>query len=307
MLKGVALKIVSTLAFAFMMAIMKAHTDFPLGEMVLFRSAPALLVLFVWLAARGEFPRALRTQWLSGHLVRSLAGACSMFLMFATYNFLPLADSTAVLYTAPLMIVLLSGVLLGERTGLLRAGVVAMGFCGVLIMLAEHLGAGDGPAGRGIFGVFTGLLGAFFIAVAMLQTRRLALSEHTGAIVFYFQFVSSLAGIGFMVLAALWPATAPSADFMRGQTWVTPGPLACALMFTAGLCGGLGQILMTKAYSYADASIIASFEYVSMIWVVALGIVFLGEFPSWQVILGGAVVSAAGVLLVVGERRRGRA
>ena len=78
MLTGVALKILSTMAFAFMMVIMKAHTNFPLGELVLFRSAPALLVLFVWLALRGEFPRALRTQWLGGHLVRSLAGACSM-------------------------------------------------------------------------------------------------------------------------------------------------------------------------------------------------------------------------------------
>ena len=308
MLKGVALKIVSTLAFAFMMVIMKAHTNFPLGELVLFRSAPALLVLFVWLALRGEFPRALRTRWLGGHLVRSLAGACSMFLMFATYNFLPLADSTAVLYTGPLMIVVLSGLLLGERIGPLRAGVVALGFCGVLIMLAEHLGVGQGlgqgASGHGAFGVLTGLLGAFFIAVAMIQTRRLAKSEHTGAIVFYFQMASSAAGLLFMTAAALWPASLPPGDFMARQVWITPGPLAFALMFMAGVCGGLGQILMTKAYVYADASIIASFEYVSMIWVVALGIIFLGEFPSLPVLLGGAVVSAAGVLLVVGERRR---
>ena len=78
MLKGVALKILSTLVFAFMMVIMKAHIDYPIGEVVFFRSAPALLVLFVWLLARGEFPRALKTKWLTGHLVRSLSGAASM-------------------------------------------------------------------------------------------------------------------------------------------------------------------------------------------------------------------------------------
>ena len=306
MLTGVALQIASTLAFSFMMAIMKAHTNFPVGELVLFRSAPALFVLFGWLWLRGEFPRALRTGWLSGHLVRSLAGACSMFLMFATYNFLPLADSTAVLYTGPLMIVILSGVLLGERIGVLRAGVVSLGFCGVLIMLAEHLGVGQSASSRGAIGVFTGLLGALFIAVAMIQTRRLAKSEHTGAIVFYFQSVASLAGVAFMAAGSLWPASAPLAGLMRAQAWITPGPWDFALMFAAGLCGGLGQILMTRAYVYADASIIASFEYVSMIWVVVLGITFLGEIPSPYMLAGGGVVAAAGVMLIVGERRRAR-
>ena len=120
MLKGIALKILSTLVFAFMMTIMKAHIDYPLGEIVFFRSAPALLVLFVWLLMRREFPGALRTTWLSGHLVRSIAGASSMFLMFATYIFLPLADSSAVLYTGPLMIVVLSTIVLGERMGVSR-------------------------------------------------------------------------------------------------------------------------------------------------------------------------------------------
>ena len=97
MLKGIALKVTSTLAFAFMMVIMKARIDYPIGEIVFFRSGPALLVLLVWLLARGEFPGALRTSWICGHLVRSLAGAASMFMMFATYYFLPLADSAAVL------------------------------------------------------------------------------------------------------------------------------------------------------------------------------------------------------------------
>ena len=304
MLTGIGLKVLSTLAFSFMMTIMKAHTNYPVGELVFFRSAPALLVLFAWLWMRGEFPRALQTNWLSGHLVRSLSGACSMFMMFAAYNFLPLADSTAVLYTGPLMIVVLSGFFLGERIGILRICVVALGFLGVLIMLREHLGGMDGERSRGALGVLCGLLGAFFIAVAMIQTRRLAKSEHTGAIVFYFQTTATVAGLAFMLAGWLWPSTAPLSDFMNAQAWIWPSARDWGLLFIAGLCGGLGQILMTSAYRYADASIIASFEYVSMIWVVMLGIIFLGEYPSMYVIAGGAVVAAAGVLLILGERRR---
>jgi drug/metabolite transporter (DMT)-like permease len=304
MLKGVALKIASTLAFSFMMAIMKAHTNYPVGELVMFRSAPALLVLFFWLAQRREFPAALRTKWLSGHLVRSIAGSCSMFMMFATYNFLPLADSTAVLYSGPLMIVVLSGLMLGEPIGALRIGVVAMGFLGVVIMLFEHLGGADPTSARGVWGVLTGLSGALFSSVAMIQTRRLAQTEHTGAIVFYFQTVATCVGAAVTATGLLYPSFLPLAGFVRAQGWVTPTLWDFAIMFAAGLFGGLGQLLMTKAYVYADASIIASFEYVSMIWVVALGILFLGEVPSLYVFAGGAVVAAAGLLLIIGEKRR---
>lgn len=304
MLKGVALKILSTLVFAFMMAIMKAHTQYPVGEIVFFRSAPALLVLFVWLRMRGEFPSALRTSWLSGHLVRSISGAASMFMMFSTYYFLPLADTSAVLYTGPLMIVVLSSVLLGERIGASRAAAVGLGFFGVLIMLVEHLGDGRGRNPFAYIGVITGLLAAFFVAIAMIQTRRLTRTEHTGAIVFYFQVVASLAGLAWCGVAFVWPDAAPLAGFMRQQVWVTPGWRDVAMMCVAGLCGGGGQILMTKAYSFADASIIASFEYVSMLWVVALGILFFNEYPSFYVLIGAAVVVCAGVLLIAGERRR---
>ncbi len=304
MLTGVGLKVLSTLIFSFMMALMKANIEYPLGEIVFFRSAPALLVLFVWLLARGEFPGALKTSWLSGHLVRAISGSGSMFMMFATYYFLPLADTSAVLYTGPLMIVLLSWLVLGERIGFSRLCAVVLGFCGVLVMLAEHLGAGHGLSSRGAVGVMCGLLGAFFVAIAMIQTRRLTRTEHTGAIVFYFQSVAALAGLSFCMLGWLWPASAPSADFMRAQAWIWPSPRDGGLMFVAGLCGGLGQILMTKAYSFADASIIASFEYVSMIWVVTLGYVFFNELPSIYVVIGACVVAAAGVLLILGERAR---
>ena len=132
----------------------------------------------------------------------------------------------------------------------------------------------------------------------MIQTRRLTRSEHTGAIVFYFQLMASVAGLAFCLAGFLWPPAAPFSGYMLTQAWVWPPAGDFALMFAAGLCGGLGQILMTSSYRYADASVIACFEYVSMIWVVALGIMFLGEFPSAYVLAGAGVVIGAGVLQI---------
>ena len=305
MLAGIAYKIASTFVFACMMAIMKGLSFYPVGELVAFRSFFALFVLAGWLAMRGEFPGALRTQRVGGHLLRSLAGTGSMTMSFAAFSFLPLADVTVVGYAAPLMIVILAALWLGERVGPGRWFSVALGFCGVLVMLWEHIGTGDQGFSRGAIGAAMALTGAFCVAVAMIQTSRLVQSEHMGAVVFYFQFTAGCVGLLLLLLGALWPASWPFAAAMEGLVWVTPQePSHWALLIAAGLFGGLGQILMTRGYTLADASILACFDYVSMIWVLALGAVFLGEFPSFSVLAGAAIITIAGLLVIWSEKTK---
>jgi len=305
MLAGIAYKIASTFVFACMMAIMKGMSHYPVGEMVAFRSFFALIVLVVWLMQRGEFPAALRTRRVGGHLLRALAGTGSMSLIFGAFAFLPLADVTMVGYASPLIIVVLAAIWLGERVGPGRWLGVALGFIGVVVMLWEHLGTGDQGLSRGAIGACMALAAAFCVAVAMIQTSRLLQSEHMGAVVFYFQFTAGCMGLLMMLVGALWPASWPLASVMQSLTWVTPSePSHWALLIGAGLLGGLGQILMTRGYMLADASVIACFEYVSMIWILALGMVFLGEFPTLTVLLGAAIVTIAGLLVIWGEKSK---
>ena len=305
MLAGIAYKIASTFVFACMMAIMKGLSHYPVGELVAFRSFFALIVLVVWLMQRGEFPGALRTRRVGGHLLRALAGTGSMSLIFGAFAFLPLADVTMVGYASPLIIVVLAAIWLGERVGPGRWLGVALGFIGVVVMLWEHLGTGDQGLSRGAIGACMALAAAFCVAVAMIQTSRLLQSEHMGAVVFYFQFTAGCMGLLMMLVGALWPASWPLASVMQSLTWVTPSePSHWALLISAGLLGGLGQILMTRGYMLADASVIACFEYVSMIWILALGMVFLGEFPTLTVLLGAAIVTIAGLLVIWGEKSK---
>ena len=166
MLAGIAYKIASTFVFACMMAIMKGLSFYPVGELVAFRSFFALFVLAFWLARRGEFPGALRTRRVGGHLLRSLAGTGSMTLNFGAFAFLPLADVTVVGYAAPLIIVILAAIWLGERVGPGRWFGVALGFIGVVVMLWEHLGKGD-----------QGFLGASFSAAGWSRRSILALAR----------------------------------------------------------------------------------------------------------------------------------
>ena len=124
-----------------------------------------------------------------------------------------------------------------------------------------------------------------------------------GAVVFYFQFTASWIGIGLMLVGALWPSSWPWATSVQAMAWVWPEPAHWLPLICAGLLGGVGQILMTRGFTLADASVIACFDYTSMIWVLLLGILFLGEFPSSTVLMGASIVTAAGIMVIVSERK----
>lgn len=236
--------------------------------------------------------------------MRSISGSGSMFLLFAAYAFLPLADVTAVNYANPLMIVILAGLWLKEPVGPMRWLAVALGFSGILLMLWEHMGGASSDAPNAVVGVFLALGAAFCVAIAMIQTRRLVRTEHIGAVIFYFQATTAVFGIVLMGIGGVWPDRWPFAPFVQAQAWIMPRGMDWVALVWVGLFGGLGQILMTRSYSLADASIIACFEYSSMIWILILGAVFLNEFPSALVLVGAAIVTAAGLLVIFSERRK---
>jgi drug/metabolite transporter (DMT)-like permease len=287
-----------------MLTLGKAYSSYPVAQLVFFRSAFALLPVLVWLLLRGDFPRALYTKRFGGHLLRSVAGIGSMFCIFAAYALLPMADATAIGYASPLMIVVLASIFLGERAPPLRWAAVCVGFLGVLVMLWEHLGqsAPGGPP-RSAAGAGLMLMAAFLIAIAMIQTRRLTKTEDTGAITFYFQATTTVASFCVLLAAAFWPDGAPGAALVQGQAWHAPTAADWAPLILIGLLGGVGQIFMTQGYRYTEPSVLATFDYSSILFAIAIGLVFFGETPSLAVMLGAGIVIFAGLTVVWQESR----
>ena len=300
---GVALKVAATLAFAGMNALIKASSErFGVTEIVFFRSVFAILVLLVWLWRRGELPHSLSTQRPVGHIGRSIAGSGGMFAAFIVLAILPLADATAFTFVTPLLVVPLAAFTLGEIVKPYRWAAVFVGFAGVLVMLSDHLGEGAARENAEV-GVIVALIGALSAAVAMIQTRRLTYSEATGAIVFYFSCVTTALGAALLLAAALWPAWAPGAGLAATQVFVVPGFEEFAMLATIGVLGGVGQILMTHSYRFADASVIAAFDYVAMIWAAILGLAFFAEAPTPRIVIGAFVVAGAGLFVLWREHR----
>lgn len=285
---GIGLKIASTFVFALMVALVKLTGGrLPTTEVVFFRNIFALLPVFLMVWTMGGLAD-LATRRPLVHLTRALAGLCAMLLWFGALQRMHMAEAQAIVFAAPIVVVVLSALVLREEVRAWRWGAVLAGFIGVLIMLSPHveparLVAGDAAS----VGAVMALAAALCMALAVLQVRTLVRTEKTGAIVLYFSLLATL----------LSAATLPF-------NWVTPAPGDALLLVAAGFLGGLGQILFTQSFRYADASVIAPFEYMSLLWIVALGYVLFGDLPQASMWLGAPFVIAAGVVIAWRERVR---
>lgn len=287
--RGIALKIGATLAFSLQYVCIKLAGAVPVGEVVFFRAFFALIPLLALSLYTVGPARMVRTDrpWL--HLIRSIVGVSSMFLNFAALKLLPLADITAFEFVQPIFAVVLAAIALKEVIGPYRGAAVVIGFAGVMLMIQPHGGLlaivrHGFSAGAGL-----ALTGALCSAFVVIYIRQMSATEKSETIVFYFMSICATVGAATMI----W--------------WRVPLTLASASwLVVCGFFGGIGQITMTFSYRYAEPSLLAPFDYISMIWAVAFGFAIFGEVPALFVLMGAAVVTAAGVFIAFREHRLGR-
>ena len=285
---GIALKVLSALVFTVMSAGIKhVGAEYPTGEIVFFRSAFAIVPLMIWLGWHGDLLSNVRTSNLRGHMLRGIIGSCGMFSGFIALAYLPLSDAVAIGYASPLITVVLAAWFLKEVVRGYRWSAVAIGFLGVLVMLAPHLQVSRLGSGMALGAAF-GLVGAACAAGATIQVRKLTGTERTGAIVLYFSLLTTALGLSTIVLG-----------------WRMPSPTDFAIFVGIGILGGIGQILLTQSYRYADASLVAPFDYTTMLWALPIGWLLFGQLPDRYVLIGGAIVAAAGIFVIWRERQLG--
>lgn len=299
LMRGIGLKILSTLAFTMMSATIKyVGESYPTGQIVFCRSLFALVPVYIWLAIVHDIGAATRSRNVLGHMRRGLIGSTGMFCGFGATTLLPLSDATAIGYAAPLITVVLAAILLKETVRIYRWSAVGVGFLGVIVMLTPYLA--DSVLSRGLGnaearGVVLGLMGAGCSAFATIEVRRLTGSENPAAIVFFFMLQTTLLGAATGLAGLAVPSLA----------WHMPSAWEAVLLVTIGLLGGIGQITMTLSFRHADASVIASFDYLSMIWAVVLGWFIFSELPAPAMIFGALIVIGSGIFVIWRERQLG--
>lgn len=290
-MRGITLKVLSVCCFVVMATMLKATETIPVGELVFFRCFFAILPVVAWLLWRGQLRSALYTRNPMGHAVRALVGVSSMGLGFFALTRLPLPEATAIGYAAPLLIVVFSALLLRERVHAFRWTAVILGLFGVVIILWPRLTlftSGQPMASGEAIGSIAALSGAVLTAFALMQVHKLTRTERTEAIVIYFFICASILSL----------ATIPFG-------WVMPTPQQAALLIGAGFAGGFGQLLMTSSYRYADMSVIAPFEYVSLLLTLVIGFVVFGDVPTLAMLFGAVIIVCSGIAVILREHYLG--
>jgi drug/metabolite transporter (DMT)-like permease len=288
-LVAIGYKVASVCIFLVMSSLLKASEGVPAGELVFFRSFFGILPVLVFLAWQGELRAGIRTNALGSQIWRGLLGTTSMGLNFFALTQLPLPEAVTITYAMPLIIVVLSAIFLHEIIRLYRWSAVIVGLVGVVVIAWPRLtllSSGVDPAGA--TGVLAAIAGAALGAVAQLLVRKLIRTERPATVVLYFLGASSVMSL----------LTLPFG-------WVVPSPTQALMLVGAGIAGGIAQVMLTESYRHADLSVIAPFEYTSLVFSVILGYVFFGDVPTLYMLVGGVIIVGSGLFIVYREHRLG--
>ncbi len=274
---GIALMLAGIAAFAVMDATVKWLTaDYPVPQVIALRSWFGLPLLCLLAFFEGGLP-ALKTRRPLVHVGRYALVLALSFSFFWALSQMKLVDAVAITFAAPIFIAALSVPLLKEPVGPRRWAAIAVGFCGVLIMLRPGMGVFQWAA-------LVVLGSAVVYALLMITTRAFKSTESTAALMFYPQLGMSLTGIVF----------AP-------PFWVTPGLGDLGLFALAGAFGSLGIMCLTHAFRLAPVATISPFEYSALIWATLLGFLLWGELPDTLTLAGAIVVISSGLYIIYRE------
>lgn len=246
-------------------------------EIAFYRNLIALLPFLFVIFVMGKREILIIRSNPRGIVLRSIIGTLSLIATFGAFSLMPLADAQAFLFTASLLIPAFGFFFLGERVGPYRWGAVLVGFIGVCIMLQ--------PSGAvNVLGVAVALSAALMHATLQTILRYLGKTESPETVTFYFVFIGTFVSLIPMPIVFNMP------------TWEEV-PIIIGL----GLSGVVGQILISKAYKFAQASIVTVFNYSAIIWATTFGWLFWNDWPDQAIFIGGAIVIVSNVFIVIRE------
>ena len=265
-LKGIISIMISAAGFAGMSFFVKLSGKVPVIEKAMFRNAVALVVAYIIMRREGVSFYVEKKNRLPLFL-RCFFGTAGLICNFWAIGYLKLGDSSILQKMAPFFSIVMSIFILQEKPNLTSIVSVLVALIGAAFVVKP---------GQGLLGLpaLVGLLGGFCAGTAFTFVRKLGTHGVSGAqIVFYFSFISSIALLPICLLQ-FRPLSAEQLLFLTG----------------AGLCAAVGQIFVTKAYSYAPAKEISVFDYSQVIFSAILGFVILGELPDIYSFIGYALI-----------------
>tara|TARA_B100001057_G_scaffold123713_1_gene122524 strand:- start:294 stop:1208 length:915 start_codon:yes stop_codon:yes gene_type:complete len=279
-IRGIALMCLSTIAFSIMHGLVRFVSEVLHPFQIAFFRNIFGFVFLLPLLLRSRFA-ILRTNQISLHVLRSVINIAAMLMFFMALSMTPLAKTTALSFTAPIFMAVLSFLVLGERFRIYRWGAILSGFLGMLIILRP-----------GIISMDTGALlvatSAALWAVAMIIIKIQSRTESTVTIVAY---MGIFLGV-FSIVPAMW-------------VWEPFGLQTLGWMVLIGLSGTVAQMAISQSLKETDATATMPFDFLKLIWTAMIGAWFFSEIPDVFTWIGATVIFLSGFFIALRERRIG--
>ena len=258
-------KSLSVLFFVLMGTCIKLLADrVPLFEVVFFRNFFALfpVIFMLWknnlkIADINQYPL---------HLMRAVFGICAMTLFFLSLRHVNLVEMQTISFSSVFFISILSVFFLREVIGMRRIIAIMFGFIGVVIILNPSVS---------VFSNYSllPLIASLLLSFAVIFLKKILITNNNFLSIFIFTLFCSIISLAFM-----------------NSTWIIPKTTDIILLILTGVLGFIAQVFLTKSYQLADASLLAPFEFSSLLWSYFIGFFLFHEVISLRVYLGGLIV-----------------
>ena len=277
---GIAMVVLAMLALSMLDAVAKhLVATYPVTQMIALRGIVILAILLALMPRSGGLA-TLRSANIWGQVRRIGYSLAAPVLFFTALRDLPLADVTVLVFGGSFFMTALSVPILGERVGIFRWSAIAIGFTGVVIA-AEPTGENFG------INTFYAVCASVAYALLMIETRRTGFRDSV-----YTQTLYPAIGVTFM--------TALTTPFI----WVPVQSADVPYIVLLGIFALTGHFLLNRAFSLAQVSVLAPFEYTALVWATVFGYVIFGDLPGFQVWVGAVLIVTSGLIIVWREARK---
>ncbi|SON52922.1 DMT family transporter [Vibrio tapetis] len=281
---GVRYMLLSAFAFSLMTSFVKLVSvdGIPVFEIVAARALVSLVISYL------DVKRKRLSVWGNNKkllIARGAVGSLALICVYYAVATLPLAEATILQYLHPVFTALLALVFLKERIQASTMACIVLCISGLALIVSPEFSAGASSE-LPLFSVGVALLGAFGSAVAYVLVKRLANTEDSSVIIFYFPLIAL-----------------PLSVVLLGNDFVMPTMEGVVLLILIGVFTQIGQVGLTKAMKTEVASKATAYSYVQVVFSIFFGWLFFSELPATWTWAGGGLIILGALINVMGSRK----
>ena len=274
---GVLYMAASVVCFSIMDICVKWLDYYPVGQVLFLRFFIGFIPIF-FIIPRDKILNFYKTSRPGLHAFRAISGALAIIALFYGLRELPLADVVSLTFGGPIFVTIASIFFLSEKVGIKRWLAVFFGFIGMLLIVQ--------PAFTDLnYYYISPIIFCIFFACVAISVRSLSKTEANYTIAFYFTFLCTIIGLCSIFFV----------------DWIMPTKIDFLIFAIMGLCGSIGNLLLTQSYRLAEASLVTPIKYLSLVFAIFFGFLIWSEFPKILTFVGATLVSLSSLIIFVRE------